>query len=69
MVRAAGVEPRATGAEGAEAVLNLMDGDIGNGGFFNGLRRQRANGQAYDEEARARLRMLSEELTGAGSRR
>ena len=69
MVRAAGVEPRATVAEGAEAVLNLVDGDIGNGGFFNGLRRQRANGQAYDADARARLRTLSEELTRAGSPR
>ena len=39
--------------------------DIGSGGYFNGLRRARANAQAYDDEARTNLRMVSEELTGA----
>jgi hypothetical protein len=37
--------------------------DIGSGGYFNGLRPARANDQAYDVEARAKLRRLSEELT------
>ena len=32
--------------------------------FFDGLRRARPNPQAYDEEARARLRDLSLKLTG-----
>ena len=40
--------------------------DIGSGGYFNRLRPARANDQAYDEEARAKLRRLSEELTGVG---
>ena len=39
--------------------------DIEAGQFFNGLRPGRANGQAYDREARARLKRLSERLTGA----
>jgi hypothetical protein len=38
--------------------------DIGSGGYFSGLQRRRANAQAYDEEARAKLWRLSEELTG-----
>jgi len=65
MVRRAGVEPRATVAEGADAVMQLVTAsDIGSGGYFFGQRRARANAQAYDEEARASLWRLSEELTG-----
>lgn len=65
MVRRAGVEPRATIDEGADAVMQLITApDIGSGRYFNGLRPARANAQAYDEEARAKLRKLSEELTG-----
>ena len=66
MVRRAGVTPRATVDEGADAVMQLVTSpDIGSGGYFNGLRRSRANAQAYDEEARAQLWRLSEELTDA----
>jgi hypothetical protein len=43
----------------------ITEPDIGSGGYFNGLRPSRANDQAYDEEARGKLRRLSEELTGA----
>ena len=65
MVRRAGVTPRATVDEGADAVMQLVTSpDIGSGGYFSGLRPRRANDQAYDEEARAMLRRLSEELTG-----
>lgn len=65
MVRRAGVEPRSSVAEGADAVMNLVTSpDIESGAYFNGLRPARANDQAYDEEARARLRRLSDELTG-----
>ena len=65
MVLAAGIRPRSSVEEGKEAVLNLVDTpEIGSGQYFNGLRPARANAQAYDEEARARLRGLSEELTG-----
>ena len=66
MVTRGGGRPRATVAEGADAVMQLVTSpEIGSGGYFNGLRRSRANAQAYDEEARARLWELSEELTGA----
>jgi NAD(P)-dependent dehydrogenase (short-subunit alcohol dehydrogenase family) len=67
MVRRAGVEPRATVDEGADAVMQLVvSPDIGSGGYYNGLRAAQANAQAYDEDARARLRRLSAALTGAG---
>ena len=66
MVRRAGVTPRATVDEGADAVMQLVNSpDIGSGGYFVGQRPSRANDQAYDEDARARLWKLSEELTGA----
>jgi NAD(P)-dependent dehydrogenase (short-subunit alcohol dehydrogenase family) len=67
MVRRAGVEPRTTVDEGADAVMQLIvSPDIGSGGYYSGLRAARANAQAYDEDARARLRRLSETLAGAG---
>lgn len=65
MVARAGVTPRATVDEGADAVMQLITDDVGSGGYFNGLRPARANAQAYDAEARGRLWALSEELTGA----
>ena len=69
MVRRAGVEPRATIEEGADAVMQLIVSDEIEGGlFFNQLVPQRAHAQAYDEESRRRLRALSEELTGVRSR-
>jgi NAD(P)-dependent dehydrogenase (short-subunit alcohol dehydrogenase family) len=67
MVRRAGVTPISTVDEGADAILNLAAGPAlaGRSGlYFNGLREARADRQAYDAEARARLRALSLELTG-----
>jgi len=64
MVERAGIEPRATVDEGADAVMHLVTDDVGSGGYFNGLRSARANAQAYDADARRRLRELSEGLTG-----
>jgi NAD(P)-dependent dehydrogenase (short-subunit alcohol dehydrogenase family) len=67
MVRRAGVTPISTVEEGAEAILNLAAGPTleGRSGlYFNGLREARADRQAYDADARARLRALSLELTG-----
>ncbi|HEX6132399.1 MAG TPA: SDR family NAD(P)-dependent oxidoreductase [Longimicrobiales bacterium] len=65
MVRAAGVRPRATVAEGAAAVLHLIAGeDVVSGEYYDGLERSRAHASAYDDRTRARLRELSEELTG-----
>jgi NAD(P)-dependent dehydrogenase (short-subunit alcohol dehydrogenase family) len=67
MVRRAGVTPISTVEQGAEAILNLASGPAleGRSGlYFNVLREARADRQAYDAEARARLRALSRELTG-----
>ncbi len=65
MVARAGVEPRATLDEGVVAVMQLIvSTEIEGGLFFRGLQPARANAQAYDLEARAKLKKLSEELTG-----
>jgi hypothetical protein len=67
MVRRAGVTPVSTVEQGAEAILNLAVGadlEGRSGLYFNGLREVRADRQAYDREARSRLRALSLELTG-----
>ena len=65
MVLRLGVTPRATIDEGATAVMQLVDSmEIEAGQFFIGLRPGRANAQAYDLEARAKLKRLSEDLTG-----
>lgn len=64
MVRAAGVPPRATVEEGADALMQLVSADsVGSGKYFNGKREMRANAQAYDDAARRKLRMLSVTLT------
>jgi NAD(P)-dependent dehydrogenase (short-subunit alcohol dehydrogenase family) len=66
MVRHAGATPASTIDQGAEATARLVadpDLDGVSGRYFNGLREARADGQAYDAEARRRLRQLSERLT------
>jgi NAD(P)-dependent dehydrogenase (short-subunit alcohol dehydrogenase family) len=66
MVRASGLPSQSTVDEGANAVMNLVTSpDVTSGQFYNGLTVGRANRQAYDAEARARLRELSLQLTGA----
>ncbi len=65
MVRQAGGEPMSTVEEGARATLRLvhaseLDGVTGR--FFDRLRESGARSQAYDPEARARLREVSDEL-------
>ena len=70
MVRRAGVTPMSTVEQGAEAILNLATGSDGarySGCYFNGLREARAAPQAYDTEARRRLREVSLSLTGLES--
>jgi NAD(P)-dependent dehydrogenase (short-subunit alcohol dehydrogenase family) len=67
MVRAAGVDPVTPLEEGLEATLRLvaepsLDGVSGH--YFNGLSEAPANPQAYDPDARARLRERSDELVG-----
>jgi NAD(P)-dependent dehydrogenase (short-subunit alcohol dehydrogenase family) len=69
MVRAAGVEPVSTVAEGAAAVVRLavsreLDGRTGE--YFDGVHPARANAQAYDPQARRRLAEVSARLAGLG---
>jgi NAD(P)-dependent dehydrogenase (short-subunit alcohol dehydrogenase family) len=70
MVRRAGVAPHSAVEQGADAILNPATGAAiaGRSGlFFNGQQEARADAQAYDAEARARLKRLSLELTGIRS--
>jgi NAD(P)-dependent dehydrogenase (short-subunit alcohol dehydrogenase family) len=67
MVRRAGVKPLSNVEEGAETILNLalspsLEGRTGL--YFNGLRESKADRQAYDADARRRLRSISFELAG-----
>jgi len=67
MVRASGITPISTVEQGGEAILHLAVGDDveGKSGlFFNGMKEARANAQAYDAEARQKLRAVSLKLTG-----
>ncbi|MFT4117519.1 SDR family NAD(P)-dependent oxidoreductase [Bradyrhizobium sp.] len=67
MVRAGGIAPISTVEQGGAAILHLVEGDdVANrsGLFFNGMNEARANPQAYDAEARRRLRELSAKLAG-----
>ena len=66
MVRQFGT-PISTVEEGADAILKLAispDLEGRSGLYFNGQNEAQANAQAYDAEARRRLRTLSLELAG-----
>jgi NAD(P)-dependent dehydrogenase (short-subunit alcohol dehydrogenase family) len=65
MVLSAGVRPRSSVEDGLAAVMNLIvPNDPGTGQYYNIRAPSRANAQAYDADARAALRRLSEELIG-----
>ena len=67
MVRQAGTTPISTVEEGADAIMMLATSSeiAGRGGlFFDRQREARANAQAYDAAARAKLRRLSMRLAG-----
>lgn len=67
MVRQLGTQPMSSVEQGCDAILNLVTGvqvEGKSGMFFNGLQESRADPQAYDREARRRLRKLSARLTG-----
>ena len=71
MVREAGVTPWSTVEHGARAILNLATSPTleGRSGlYFDGLRESRANAQAYDPAARAKLRALSLDLAGMSAK-
>ncbi len=64
MVLRSGRPPRSTIDDGARAVLQLVNEDMGTGRFFNSLTEGRAHAQAYDVAARDRLKRVTEELIG-----
>ena len=67
MVRAGGITPMSTVEQGGAAILHLVEGDdvAGRSGlFFNGMNEMKANAQAYDANARKRLREISLKLVG-----
>jgi NAD(P)-dependent dehydrogenase (short-subunit alcohol dehydrogenase family) len=67
MVREGGITPISTVEQGGEAILHLAEGgDMAGktGLFYNGMQPSKANAQAYDGAARARLRALSLQLVG-----
>jgi len=65
MVLSRGAQARTSVDEGREAVVNLITTPgLESGQYFNGLTPARANDQAYDREARERLRALSLEWIG-----
>lgn len=64
MVLSRGAQARASVEEGVEAVMQqVRSPDLESGEYFNGLQEARAHEQAYDAEARRRLRELSREWT------
>ena len=67
MITSAGLQPRSTVGEGADAVMHLVTtAGLESGRFFDRMTPARANAQASDEAAREKLRALSVRLTGAG---
>ncbi len=67
MVLAAGVEPFDSLETGVRATLRLIAGpelDGATGRYFDRIAESRARPQAYDPDARGRLRELSERLAG-----
>jgi NAD(P)-dependent dehydrogenase (short-subunit alcohol dehydrogenase family) len=67
MVRLSGVQPISTVEEGGAAILQLamspsLEGKSGL--YFSGMRESRADPQAYDPAARAKLRALSFDFVG-----
>lgn len=64
MARALNVKPRSTIAEGVESVVNAITTSEPTGTYFNQLNPVKAHEQAYDAEAREKLRTLSERLVG-----
>ena len=67
MVRLSGVQPISTVEQGGAAILQLAQSPAlaGRSGlYFSGMQESRADPQAYDEDARRRLRALSFDLVG-----
>ncbi len=67
MVFELGLEPQSSVETGRDALLRLIDEDLGYGKFFNVTEEWEAKPQAYEPEVRERLMAVSEELL-AGSK-
>ncbi|MGY8777093.1 MAG: SDR family NAD(P)-dependent oxidoreductase [Longimicrobiales bacterium] len=66
MVLERGARARSSVHDGVDAVMHVLAGEnIGTGGYFNQTTPTRAHLQAYDADARERLRTLAERLTTA----
>jgi NAD(P)-dependent dehydrogenase (short-subunit alcohol dehydrogenase family) len=66
LVRETGGRPQSTVAAGLKSVLQAIHTqDFESGTYFHELEAAQAHEQAYDRQARERLRALSEEFTGA----
>jgi hypothetical protein len=61
MVRDAGIKPITSVDTAAEAVVALANLSDATGLYFDGTHEARANAQAYDPDARQRLRKVSVE--------
>jgi NAD(P)-dependent dehydrogenase (short-subunit alcohol dehydrogenase family) len=67
MVSEAGIEPRTSVEQGAEATVRLATApelEDTSGVFFDGTRESRVDPSAYDARTRQRLRELTLDLTG-----
>jgi NAD(P)-dependent dehydrogenase (short-subunit alcohol dehydrogenase family) len=67
MVAAAGIRPASTLEDGIRPTLRLVadpELDLTTGEYFDRNHESAAHSQAYDDDARRRLRELSEQLTG-----
>ncbi|MHB1328483.1 MAG: SDR family NAD(P)-dependent oxidoreductase [Gemmatimonadales bacterium] len=68
MVARGGYTPRSTVDDGTRAVLQLVLDDVGTGKFYNSMELGKPHAQAHDAEARAKLKQVSERLTGLSAR-
>lgn len=62
MVLEAGFEPQSSVETGRDALLRLINEDVGTGKFFDVLDEAPVHAQAYDADAVARLMKLSDDL-------
>lgn len=62
MVIEAGFDPRTSVETGRDAVLHLVNDDVGTGKYFDVFEESRARPQAYDADAVAKLMAVSDEL-------
>ncbi|MEO1201075.1 MAG: SDR family NAD(P)-dependent oxidoreductase [Pseudomonadota bacterium] len=66
MVIEAGFEPKSSVETGRDALLRLINDDVGTGKFFNVFKEDDVITEAYDEDAQQRLLAVTEELVSKG---